>query len=132
MSTTGPVPPRGISIQNSRLPAQARPAITIDDVEVARAFVGNDESALIEAQWRSVALDFQPSGKSDAKRLVDKLRRIAVTADPAVEAQIIAIGQDLAALTDVLRDNEKDLHELTCIMFNLSDDEKRMVERGRV
>lgn len=111
--------------------AEGRLAFAIDDVEVVRAFVSDEEAALVEAQWRSVALDFQPSGKSDAKRLVDKLRRVAVTADPAVEQQIIGIGQELAALTDVLRDDEKDLHELTSIMFNLSDDEKRLVESER-
>ena len=58
-------------------------------------------------------------------------RRVATDADPSVTAQIIAIGADLAALTDVLRDDEHQLHELTCLMFNLSDDEKRLVERGR-
>lgn len=111
--------------------SEGRLALAIDDTEVARVFVAKAESALIEAQWRSAAIDFQPTGKGDAKRLIDKLRRVATDADPAVTAQIIAIGADLATLTDVLRDDEQQLHELTCLMFNLSDDEKRLVERGR-
>ena len=40
--------------------------------------------------------------------------------------------KQLANLTDVLRDDEQDLHELTCLMFNLSDDERRLVEGGRI
>ena len=111
--------------------SEGRLVLAIDDTEIARVFVGKAESALIEAQWRSAAIDFQPTGKGDAKRLIDKLRRVATDADPSVTAQIIAIGADLAALTDVLRDDEHQLHELTCLMFNLSDDEKRLVERGR-
>lgn len=102
----------------------------IDGQEVARVFVSDDEAALVEAQWRSVALDFQPSGSGDAKRLIDRLRRVATAADPAVAEQIIATGDKLAKLTAVLRDDEEQLHELTCILFNLSNEERRLVERG--
>ena len=101
----------------------------IDEQEVARVFVTAAEAPLVEAQWRSTALDFQPSGKGDAKRLVDRLRRVATTADPAVTEQIIAIGAELAKLTSVLRDDEEQLHELTCLLFNLSDEERSLVER---
>lgn len=104
----------------------------IDEQEVARVFVSDSEAALVEAQWRSVALDFTPTGKGDAKRLTDKLRHVATVAEPVVEEQIIAIGEKLARLTDVLRDDERQLHELTCYLFDLSDEETRLVERGRV
>ncbi len=103
----------------------------IDDQEVARVFVSPEEEALVEAQWRSVAIDVQPTGKGDAKRLVERLRRVAVTAEPAVAAQIIAIGQRLAKLSAVIGDDEAQLHEMTCHLFNLSDDERRLVEGRR-
>jgi hypothetical protein len=78
-----------------------------------------------------VALDFEPTGKGDAQRLVARLRRVAMTADPAVAAQIVALGNKLARLTLALRNDETQLHELTCLLFNLSDDERRLVEQGR-
>lgn len=102
----------------------------VDEQEVARVFVTDAEAPLLEAQWRSVALDFQPNGKGDAKRLVEQLRRVASAADPAVAEQIVAIGQELAKLTAILREDEDQLHELTCLLFNLTDEERLLVERG--
>jgi hypothetical protein len=102
----------------------------IDDQEVARVFLAEEEAPLVGAQWRSVALDLQPSGKGDAKRLVDRLRRVATTDDSALTAQIISTGSDLAALTAVLREEEEELHELTCHLFNLTAEERLLVERG--
>jgi hypothetical protein len=103
----------------------------IDEQEAARVFVTADQSALVAAQWRSVALDFQPRGKDDAKRLVDRLRLLATEAEPAVEQQIIAIGDELATLGRVIADDERDLHELTCRLFALTPEERRLVEAGR-
>ena len=104
----------------------------IDEIEIVRAFVGDDEAALIEAQWRAVALDFQPSGKGDAKRLIGQLRKVVIAAPPALTAQIIAIGGELHALSAELQEDERHLHELTALLFNLSPDEERMVKQGRV
>lgn len=103
----------------------------IDEQEVARLFVGEENADLLEAQWRAVALDFEPTGKGDAARLVGRLRRVAMTADAAIAQQIVALGNKLARLTAKLREDEAQLHELTCLLFNLTDEERRLVERGR-
>jgi hypothetical protein len=103
----------------------------IDEQEIARAFVSNAEAPLIEAQWRAIAIDFQPTGKNDAKRLIERLRMIATSAEAALTEQIIAIGKDLADLSDVLRDDEAQLHEMTCYLFRLTDEERKLVERKR-
>jgi len=103
----------------------------IDEQVAARVFISDAESALVAAQWRCVALDFQPRGKDDAKRLVDRLRHVAVTADTTVAAQIIQIGEELATLGGVIRDDEAELHALTCRLFALSPEERRLVEAGR-
>jgi hypothetical protein len=103
----------------------------IDEREVARLFVSEAEAALVEAQWRAAALDFQPSGKGDSKRLVNRLRRLAIVAPAALAEQIISTGARLAELTAALRDDEAQLHDLTCLLFNLSDDERQLVERGK-
>ncbi len=104
----------------------------IDDQEAAFAFVGDAEGPLVEAQWRAVAISFTPTGKGDAHRLVARLRRVATEAAPAVAEQIIAIGRRLANRAAVIRDDEKQLHDMTCALFKLTPEEKRLVERGRV
>jgi hypothetical protein len=103
----------------------------IDEQEVARVFLDEDELPLVAAQWRAVAVDLSPTGKGDAARLVARLRKVVITAEPALRDQIIAIGRDLAELSDVIRDDERDLHEMTCHLFGLTDAERRLVEQGR-
>lgn len=103
----------------------------IDEQEAAKLFVEPAEAELIEAQWRCIALDFTPNGKGDGKRLIDRLRKVAKTAEAAVAKQIISIGKDLATLSDVLRDDESQLHELTCKLFNLTPEERALVDASR-
>lgn len=103
----------------------------VDEQEVARVFISKEAEALVEAQWRAIAIEFAPTGRDDAKRLVERLRRVATSADPETAEQIIRIGHDLAQLSQVLNEDEEQLHELTCYLFNLSDDERRLVERTR-
>jgi hypothetical protein len=62
---------------------------------------------------------------------VKRLRRVALSADEALSKQIIALGDALAKLTAVLRDDEASLHELTCHLFRLSSEERQLVEAGR-
>ena len=92
------------------------------------------EAALVEAQWRCVALDFAPSGKGYAKRLMDRLRKVASVEEPAITERIIAVNQSLGALSEILRDDEAQLQEMTCRMFNLTLAERQLVEnaRGRI
>jgi hypothetical protein len=106
-------------------------AFRIDDQEVARTFLGPDEIELVEAQWRANAVDFSPTGNGEAARLIGKLRKVVVTAPPALRDQIIATGNELASLSDIIRDDERDLHEMTCHLFGLTAEERRLVEQGR-
>lgn len=106
-------------------------AFRIDEQEAVRVFVGDAEGPLVEAQWRAVAIALTPAGKDDAARLIGRLRRVATEADPAVTEQIVAIGRRLADRDAVLRDDERQLHEMTCRLFKLTPDERRLVERGR-
>lgn len=103
----------------------------IDEQEAAAIFVG-DEGPLVEAQWRAAAISFTPSGKGDALRLVARLRRLTTEAPDAVARQIIAIGHSLAIRAEALGNDETQLHDMTCALFKLTPDEKRLVERSRI
>jgi hypothetical protein len=112
--------------------ANGKLSFLIDDQEAAFCFVRDVEGPLIESQWRAVAISFAPTGKDDAGRLVARLRRVATEAPPAVAEQIIAIGHQLATRAAVIRDDEKQLHDMTCALFKLTAEEKRLVELGRI
>jgi hypothetical protein len=103
----------------------------IDEQEIARIFLDEEELPLVEAQWRAGAVDFTPTGKGDATQLVGKLRKVVTTAESALREQIIKIGGELASLSDIIRDDERDLHEITCHLFGLTAEERALVERGR-
>jgi hypothetical protein len=111
--------------------AKGKLSFLIDEQEAAKLFVQAAEAELIAAQWRCVSLDFAPTGKGDGKRVIDRLRKVAKTADPAVTERIIVIGEALATLSDTLREDEAQLHELTCTLFNLTADERALVDASR-
>ena len=102
-----------------------------DEAVVASAIVSPDTAPLLLAQWRSVALTFDPLGREDGKRLSERLRYVAMTAAPEVSARIVECGTALEDLTLRIRTGEAALHEMTCLLFNLSPAERRLVERGR-
>jgi hypothetical protein len=111
--------------------AKGKLSFLIDEQEAAKLFVQAAEAELIAAQWRCISLDFAPTGKGDGKRVIDRLRKVAKTADPAVTERIIVIGEALATLSDTLREDETQLHELTCTLFNLTADERALVDASR-
>jgi hypothetical protein len=111
--------------------AKGKLSFLIDEQEAAKLFVQAAEAELIAAQWRCISLDFAPTGKGDGKRVIDRLRKVAKTADPAVTERIIVIGETLATLSDTLREDETQLHELTCTLFNLTADERALVDASR-
>ena len=111
--------------------AAGKLSFIVDEQEAARLFVGEHDGPLIEAQWRATAIAFQPTGKDDARRLVARLRRVATTADAETARQIVTIGRALAARDVVLRDDEAQLHEMTCRLFKLTPKERALVEAGR-
>ena len=106
-------------------------ALRIDEADAARLFVAPEQEQLIAAQWRALTLDFTVSGKGDGKRLVDALRKVVDEAPLALREQILDIGRQLVELGAVIADDERQLHDLTAALFNLTAEEEAMVLRGR-
>jgi hypothetical protein len=102
-----------------------------DGAVVAEAFVSDDDAALILAQWQSVALTFDAGVRNAAKKLIEALRRVALAPEKVLRDQIIALAEKLEDLTQKVRKQERDLHEITCALFDLSLEERLMVELGR-
>ena len=101
-------------------------------IDGARALGGiyldADTGPFALAQWQAAALSFEPTGKGDAKRLVEALRHVGLDAEPALRDQVIERQAELTALTTELRAHEANLHEETCTLFALSPLEQAMIE----
>ncbi|MBN9788780.1 restriction endonuclease subunit M [Pseudonocardia sp. TMWB2A] len=101
----------------------------IDEREVCRLFVEDDEAELVLAQWRCIALDFTPATKGNGKKLVDRLRKPVTRADAAVHSQIIEISKKISNMSEKLTADETALHEMTLSLFNISPQERRLIEQ---
>lgn len=99
-----------------------------DAVAAGGVYLDEPTGALVLAQWQNVALTFEPTGKGDAKRLVDRLRKVATDAPPELSRQIIERQQQLSELTTELKLLESQLHAMTCELYRLSPEERRLVE----
>ncbi len=101
----------------------------IDDAPAIRGIYLDDlEGEFILAQWQVVALGFEPTGRGDAKRLTDQLRTVGADAEAEVRSQIIERQSQLAALGATLRDLERQLHSITCRLYDLTLAERQLVE----
>jgi hypothetical protein len=103
--------------------------LLIDGAPVIGGIYANaDTGTFLLAQWQVVALGFEPKGKGDGKRLADALRTVGETAADALRSQIIERQEQLSAETQSLRELERQLHESTCRLFDLSPAERQLVE----
>jgi len=103
--------------------------LLIDGAPAIRGIYADaDVGAFLLAQWQVVALGFEPKGKGDGKRLADALRTVGETAANSLRSQIIERQEQLLRVTQSLRELERELHEITCRLFELSRGERRLVE----
>lgn len=104
---------------------------TADGAVIAQAVVAPDEELLVVAQWQAVAHDFDAAQKNAPRKLIDRLRSVARAADPAIREQIVSLAATLVTLTTRIRADESALHDLTCRLFELTLEERALVEAGR-
>lgn len=106
--------------------------LRVDGTPVCRGIYLEDQTgAFLAAQWQVAALGFEPTGKGNAKRLTDALRKVGDEAPPALRDQIIDRQARLLALAGELRALEAELHTITVRLYGLTPEERRLVERGR-
>lgn len=105
--------------------------LSIDGVAVIdHVYVEDGEGELIAAQWKAVASSFNVSGKDPAKALCNALRKLVVTTNEAHIKQIIKLQGEIASLEISIAKQEADINALIFELYDLSDNEIKMVERG--
>lgn len=104
-------------------------SLLIDGAPSARGvYADADQGAFWLAQWQAIALGFEPKGKGDALRLINLLRAAAEKAPPTLREQIMDRQRSLSTLAAELRNLEAQLHDMTCRLFALTPEERRLVE----
>lgn len=97
---------------------------------IQRVFVAADEGAFILAQWKLLASTFSITEKTDGKKLATALRKIGATDNTALTQQVIASQQSLSNTEAEIQQAERALNQLIYKLYQLTDDEVRLVERG--
>lgn len=76
-------------------------------------------------------LKADPAHEGAARRLIDRLSRAPIDADPAIAEQIVALTDELLSTAARIAANETVLNDLTCRLFALAPEERALVEQGR-
>ncbi len=92
-------------------------------------FLSGDESEFIAAQWRQKLRRTNVTEKFDGKKLVNQLLKLRKTGNSAIKEQVLRIDADIQALDAEIAPAETDMNRLTYRLYNLTDDEIRMVEK---
>ena len=97
---------------------------------IDRVFVDENDGSFLLAQWQQVADTFSITDKAKAKSLVARLRRIVETDNKALRTQVVELHNQIAGLKVDLADTENQINELMYEAYELTEDERRLVENG--
>ncbi|MEQ9109553.1 MAG: Eco57I restriction-modification methylase domain-containing protein [Rhodospirillaceae bacterium] len=98
--------------------------------EIIRLYVEENEGPFLQAQWQQVADTFSISENTRAKKLCDLLRKIIETDNAALKDQVIKLQSGISLLEAELWSKEKAMNELLYKAYELTDEERKLVEAG--
>lgn len=93
-------------------------------------FLDEEEAPFIAAQWRQKARRTNVTEKFTAKKLVNALLKLRQTENPAIRSQLVQIDTQIQELDREIADAEADMNRLTYRLYNLTEEEIRLVEAG--
>jgi hypothetical protein len=93
-------------------------------------FLGNEEAPFIAAQWRQKARRTSVTEKFTAKKLVSALLKLRKTENPAIREQLAKIDAEVQTLDQEIAAAEADMNRLTYQLYDLTEEEIRLVEGG--
>ncbi|MFW6101002.1 MAG: Eco57I restriction-modification methylase domain-containing protein [Bacteroidota bacterium] len=93
-------------------------------------FLDEKEADFIAAQWRQKIRKLNITEKFDGKKLLNLLLKLRETDNKAIIEQIIQIDSDIQALDAEIAEAEAKMNSLTYKLYNLTEEEIRLVEGG--
>lgn len=110
---------------------QGELSFLVDGVPVVdKVFVSDAEGRFVLAQWKAVASTFSITEKTTATKLCGALRMLVQTENVALVDQIIALQAEIETLESTIAKQEGEMNALVYRLYDLNDDEIRMVEIG--
>lgn|GEM_PF-3338285 len=95
---------------------------------VTGLFLPSEAASFVLAQWRVLAGRLEVTGKLTGKKLVDELRRVSVSADPHLMAEVVERAQAISAIDAEIARLESRVNETIYRLHDLTLDEIAIVE----
>lgn len=93
-------------------------------------FLDDQEAAFIAAQWRQKIRQTHITEKFDAKKLVNLLLKLRKTSNQAIVDQVVKLDAEIRKLETTIAKAESEMNQLTYELYDLTEEEIRMVEAG--
>ncbi|MCY3753878.1 MAG: restriction endonuclease subunit M, partial [Alphaproteobacteria bacterium] len=101
----------------------------VDGVPVITGiFLPLETASFVLAQWRVLAGRLEVTGRLTGKKLADELRRVSVSADPHLMAEVVGREQEISAIDAEIARLEARVNETIYRLHNLTPDEIAVIE----
>jgi len=94
-------------------------------------FIDEAEVDFLAAQWRHIARTTSVTEKFTAKKLVGALEKVRQTDNAALKNQVVRLDQEIRRLDQEIEAAEATMNDLVYRLYDLSDEERKMVEADR-
>ena len=103
----------------------------IDGVQVIKdVFVHEEDADFLAAQWRHVARSTNVTEKFNAKKLIAALEKVRKTDNAALRDQVVHLDHEIRRLDQEIEAAEAAMNDLVYRLYDLTDEERKMVEAG--
>ena len=104
----------------------------VDGVPVIKdVFVHEEDADFLAAQWWHVARSTNVTEKFTGKKLVGALEKVRKTDNAALKNQVVRLDQEIRRLDQEIEAAEDAMNDLVYGLYDLTDDERKMVEADR-
>jgi len=135
---------RRLAVHFEKIDSQLRPGMTLTataDEDALSVEVGDitlliryglppEEAIFLAAIWRQILRDINVTPKFDGEKLVRKLLNFRSTEDANFRQAILGIDAKIKTLDAEIEESESEINAIIYKLYNLSDDEIKLVENA--
>lgn len=99
-------------------------------VVIDRVFVSADEGPFLLAQWKLTLWKLKNGAAPVASKVVDLLRSVKLSGNPALKAQVVQLTEQASAIHDRINIIERELNDRIAELYHLTPDERAIMAAG--